>query len=344
MSRRRHAHTRPEQTKQPTGPAQITVRIHRPGKEHCEPLEPARISDEVKNPENILWVDIRDPGEKELEVLREEFGFHRLALEDVARQQQRPKVDEYPGYYFVVMYAALPTAEGEDITTTELDLFVGANYVVALHNEAIPAVSEALKRWEKTEPELRKNVGFLLHTIMDSVVDAYFPLVDLVEDRLDQIEFNLYAQIGRTSPEELLRVKRNLFTLRKAIYPVREIFNTFLSRDQPIFIQETRPYFQDVYDHVLRLLDIIDIQRDMATGALDAYLAVISNRLNETMQRLTVVGICVAMLGAIFGAWGMNTGHVPFDNLGVNGFYLVSGAAMLMVIVTLVWAKIRGLW
>src|ERR1041384_3545999 len=121
--------------------------------------------------------------------------------------------------------------------------------------------------------------------------------------RLDEVELSMFGQRGQFDPEELLNLKRTLYTLRKAIYPLREVFNTFLRRDQLIFSNETYPYFQDAYDHVLRLLDIIDVERDMATGALEAQLSVVSNRLNETMKRLTVIAICVAIMGAVFGAW-----------------------------------------
>jgi magnesium transporter len=252
-------------------------------------------------------------------------------------------VDEYPGYFYVVMYAACPPDPDGEVTTSEVDLFVGRNYVVALHRGEVPALEEASRRWEKRDPELREHVGFLVHTIMDSIIDAYFPVVDQIEDRLDSLELGLYQPGGATSPEELLAVKRSLFTLRRAIYPMREIFNTFLNREQEIFPPETFPYFQDVYDHVLRLLDIVDIQRDMATGTLDAHLAVVSNRLNDTMKRLTMVGICVALMGAVFGAWGMNFDLIPLAH-HPSGFWMVSSGLAVLIAIALSWARRRGLW
>lgn len=333
-----HPETLPE-----GGNARITIRLTGAANEHCAPIPAGQISDHLKDHGSLLFVLIQDPGPAELEMLREEFGFHRLALEDAARQQQRPKVDEYPGYFFVVVYSVLPLEAGEPVHTIEVDLFIGRNYLVALHRGEIPAMEEAIRRWDRTDPELRHDVGFLVHTVVDSIIDAYFPVVDVIEDRLDEVEISLFSGHWN-KPEELLDIKRSLFTLRKATYPMRDVFNIFLRRDDRVFSAETHPYFQDVYDHVLRLLDIIDIQRDMATGALDAHLSVISNRLNETMKRLTVITICVAIMGAIFGAWGMNFTHVPLDNWGLNGFYLVAGSTLVLTGLALVWAKRNDLW
>jgi magnesium transporter len=328
----------------PAGDGKISVWVSRPGIEKCEHIAPDRISEIIQGPDVIVWVDVDNPGEAELKVLQEEFGFHRLALEDVAKGMQRPKVDEYPDYFFVVLYAPLSQGDEHALETTEIDLFVGRNFVVTCHRGTIPSLEEGVRRWERTEPELRKHVGMLLHVIADTVIDAYFPIVDQIEDRLDDLELSMFRGQSGFDPEELIAVKRSLYTLRKAIYPLREVFNVFLRRDQMIFSSETYPYFQDAYDHVLRLLDIIDIERDMATGALEAQLSIVSNRLNETMKRLTVIAICVGVMGAVFGAWGMNFTQVPLDQLGLAGFFLVFGTTLILVAIVLAVAKRYGAW
>lgn len=333
-----------KQPRSAPAPNKIRVSVSQPGKPRCIHIQPERISDLLTNPDTVFWVDVADPGPEELEMLREEFGFHRLALEDVAHQRQRPKVDEYPDYYFVVMYAPLPPQDHKELQTEELDVFVGRNYVVTCHRKPVPSLTEAFERWERTDPDLRKQVGFLLHVVADAVIDSYFPIVDEIEDRLDDLELAMFSSTGKFQPEELLAIKRTLYTLRKAIYPMREVFNTFLRRDQVIFSPETYPYFQDAYDHVLRLLDTIDIERDMATGALEAQLSVTSNRLNETMRRLTVIAVCVAIMGAVFGAWGMNFDEVPFHSLGVGGFYVLVGSTIALVAIVLIVAKRMKFW
>lgn len=331
---------------QPAEGGKVVVWLSRAGSGNCERLAPERISDVLGEPGVTVWVNLQDPGREELEMLREEFGFHGLALEDVAHQGQRPKVDEYPGYYFVVMYAPVCAEDSGGVRTKEVDMFVGKNYVVTAHRGSIPALDDAARRWERTDPQLREQVGFLMHVIADAIIDSYFPIVEGIEDRLDRLEVALFRTGPQSSysAEEVLGVKRILYTLRKAIYPLREVFNVFLRRDQAIFSAETYPYFQDAYDHVLRLLDMIDIERDMATGALEAQLSVASNRLNETLKRLTVIAICVAIMGAVFGAWGMNFTHVPLDHLGVTGFAILVSATTGVVGLVLVVAKRLGFW
>lgn len=326
------------------GAGAVRTWVSRPGAPACATVAPPDISEAILEPGTLLWVDVRDPGEAELQMLREEFRFHHLALEDVTRQRQRPKVDDYPGHYFVVLYAPVPGADGGTPEAVELDLFVGRNYVVTLHRGEIPALQDAAARWEKTAPELRSEIGILLHTICDSVIDGYFPLVDEIEDRLDELELSLFQPGLRFDPGELLGVKRRLFEIRKVIYPLREVFNTFLRRDSPMFTAATYPYFQDSYDHVLRLLDIVDVQREIATGTLEAHLSLVSNNLNETMKRLTVVAVCVALLGAIFGAWGMNFDAVPLHEYGVAGFAGLCSVTLTLVALVLAVSRRLGFW
>src|SRR5688500_5026967 len=152
---------RPSLTQSPPAGAvagQISVWLCRPGVLECEYVRPDGINEVLGRPDTLLWVDIRDPGPEELAMLGEEFHFHRLALEDAAKQRQRPKVDEYPGYFFVVMYAPLPEQGGKELQTAEIDMFVGKNYVVTLHRGSIPALDEAIARWQRTDPELRSHV------------------------------------------------------------------------------------------------------------------------------------------------------------------------------------------
>ncbi|HZT40568.1 MAG TPA: magnesium transporter CorA family protein [Chthonomonadaceae bacterium] len=331
----------------PLPAGQITVLLRRPGSDHPEQLPPEQISDVLPIQGALLWVDIRNPGPSELAMLREEFDFTPLSLEDIAKQRQRPKVDEYPGYYFLVMYAPLRGRDRE-LETTEVDLFVGRNYIVSLHKGEVPALDEAERRWERARPDLRDRVGFLAHIVVDAMIDSYFPVVDDIDDRLERLDWTMFRGNASANPAELLALKHSLFELRKAIYPLREAFQEFPRREHSLFDLETHPYFQDVYDHILRLLDIVDIQRDMIAGALDAHLAFLSNSLNETMKILTVVGICEAAAGAMFGAWGMNVKGVPFAHVTVGGveigFWLVCGITTVIIALTLYWLKRRGMW
>jgi magnesium transporter len=179
------------------------------------------IRDYIREPSNLVWVDVQDPGPAELSMLWEEFGFHPLALEDVATGQQRPKMDEYKGYTFVVTYGVVPGADTKEPQTFEVDLFIGRNYMVSIHHGRVPALESALGRCTRGGAMLREGVGFLVYTVMDTIIDAYFPIIDAIEDELAKIESEMFARFRQEDVQRLLESKRTLFALRRVLYPLR---------------------------------------------------------------------------------------------------------------------------
>lgn len=287
------------------------------------------VSEYIREAENLVWMDVQDPGQEELSMLLEEFGFHPLALEDVAKGQQRPKVDEYKGYVFVVTYALASGDSLQDVQTAEVDLFIGRNFVVTVHRGRVPALEDAANRWTRGGALLREGVGFLVYTIMDAIIDSYFPLIGAIEEEVDETETAMLTQSRQTNVQQLLSLKRTLSTLRRILYPLRDTFNFFLKRDKPLFSPETVIYFHDVYDHVLRIVDVLEIEREMVSGALEAHLTILSNRLNATMKTLTVITVSVAIAGSVFGAWGMNV-PVPLAE-GMWAFPAIVGITVALV-------------
>jgi magnesium transporter len=288
------------------------------------------IHDYIKEPSNLVWMDVQDPGPEELSMLLEEFGFHPLALADVAKEQQRPKVDEYKGYLFAVTYCVPAGWDIKSLKTVEVDLFIGRNYVVTVHRGSIPALEEALARWTRGGPMLREGVGFLVYTVMDALIDTYFPVIDAIEDEIEETELSLFGRFRGEGVQDLLKLKRTLVVLRRVLYPLRETFHIFLRPDHTYFSASTLVYFQDLYNHILRILDVLDMERDMATGALEAYLTVMSNRLNQTMKTLSVLTMAVAILSAVFGAWGMNFSAMPLGD-SPWGFAIVVGSTIGLI-------------
>jgi magnesium transporter len=271
------------------------------------------IHDYIREADNTVWIDVQNPGQEELSMLLEQFGFHPLALENVAMGEQRPKVDEYKGHLFVVTYAVASKDDSQhEVRTAEVDLFIGRNYVVTLHRGRVPALEEAYNRWTRGGAMLREGVGFLVYTVMDAIIDGFFPVIDRIEDEIDEIEIEMFTQLNPRAVQSLLRLKRTLVTLRRVLYPLREMFHVFLRRDHAMFSANTQVYFQDVNGHVLRCLDILDIEREMVSGALDAYQMVLSNRLNVTMKTLAIISMVVGIAGLTFGAWGMNFEYIPW--------------------------------
>jgi magnesium transporter len=301
----------------------------------------AEIHEYVRDPTNLVWLDVQDPGPEELSMLLEEFGFHPLAIEDVAKGQQRPKVDEYRGYLFVVTYGVVPGGGPCDLQTAEVDLFVGRNYVVSVHRGRVPALEDALARWTRGGPLLREGVGFLVYTLMDALIDGYFPVIDAIENEAEETELSMFDPQRAVGVQELLQLKRTLVAVRRVLYPLRETFHVFLRPDHAYFSPATLVYFQDVHSHILRILDVVDVEREVVTGALEAYLTVASNRLNQTMRTLALITVAVAILSAVFGAWGMNFESIPLAGAPWGFAAVVCGTLALITLLVVVGRRRR---
>lgn len=284
----------------------------------------------VHEPGHVVWVDVEAPSADDLASLSAEFGFHTLALEEAGQGQQRPKAHQHMGYLVLVIYGVAASAPGRDAHLVEVDLLIGRNYVVTIHGEPLPAIDEALQRWCRGGPMLREGVGYLVYTVLDAVVDAYLPLVETIEDEVDDIQTHIFTQLPPGALQRLLQIKRLLSTVRRVLYPMRDMFDQLLRHEQAPFAAATRIYFHDVHSHVLRILDAVDMEREMVKAALDAHLSVTSNRLNATMKTLTVITAVVAIAGSVFGAWGMNFSEVPFANV-TWGFWGVFGGTVLAI-------------
>jgi magnesium transporter len=293
-------------------------------------VEEGDLHEYLREVDNTVWVDIQDPGPEELSMLLEEFSVHPLALEDVSRGQQRSKVIEYKSHLFVVMYAAVPHRDVVEFETSEVHLFIGRNYLVSIHRGPSSVLDEAAARWTRGGQLLREGVGFLVYTVLDAIIDSYFPLLDAIKEEMDDNEMDIFSRLQQDDVQRLLRLKRTLVALRRALSPLRETFTVFLRREHSFVTANTRVYFHDVYDHVLRILDILEIEREMVASTMEASLTVASNRLNRSMKTLTIITVCVAIVGSIFSAWGMNFHEIPLANTPA-GFWIVMGATVMLI-------------
>jgi len=297
-----------------------------------------QIHEYIRAAEHVTWVDVEDPGEREIAMLLEEFGFHPLALEEAAKGEQRPKIAEYKGYIRVVTYGVAASAGAPQLQASEVDIFIGRNYVVTIHRGPIPALEEGYRRWTRGGAMLREGVGYLVFTLVDSVIDTYFPVLDRLEDALDETELSIFSQSQDDATQDLLTAKRDLSTIRRVLSPLRESFSVLLRRDHPILTQNTTIHFQHVYDNILRILDAVDVQRDLVASSLDAQMTVVSNRLNRTMKTLTIITVVVATGGLVFGAWGMNFSRMPLSD-EPWGFSAVVGGTIALIVVVLVLSR-----
>ncbi|MHB0913288.1 MAG: magnesium/cobalt transporter CorA [Armatimonadota bacterium] len=289
----------------------LELRVLKPGNGFIREENLERIDKLVADSSKTVWLDALDPTHDELDLLAREFGFHPLAIDDYLTPHQRPKVDEYEGYFFIVIHSVEYSPEEGEVTPIELALFVGKNYIVTLHGKPLPMLSRIEGIWEKEPREVEHGIGLLLYDILDALVDSYFPVLDQIDDQIDGIEDEIFGQKSGASIESTFRLKRSLVLLRRIAAPLRDVFNVLTRRDQPLLSEHAITYLRDIYDHTLRILDTIDTYRDILTGALDAYLSIISNQLNGVMKTLTVVATILISAQVITGIYGMNFKYMP---------------------------------
>ena len=260
--------------------------------------------------QTTVWVDVVDPTPDEIARIGKEFQFHPLSLEDVARGGQRPKVDQYDGYQFIVFYGL--TSQSERITSHEVDIFLAKHCLVTFHKSDLPVMAQTAERWRTNAAALGNHgVGFLLHSVLDSLVDGYFPVLDDIAERADTLEESIILEGQPTLQAEILRLRRELLLIRRVVGPERDVMNIMIRRDPPLFGRKEVLYFQDVYDHLLRVTDTVDIYRDMLASILDANLSMVSHTLNIVVKRLTSYSIILMSISLIAGIYGMNFVFMP---------------------------------
>jgi len=271
-------------------------------------IDPADVSEAIKDPEQLVWVDVAAPDEADLGLLAEEFSLHALAMEDVRERHQRPKLEHYPDHAFIVAY----TAE-----RAEVDIFIGPTWLITIREddtEGAPSfIDGARKRFERTRPE-HATVGFLLYVVLDELVDGYFSRNDEVEDQLEELENRIFAEgrfDERLIQQELFDVRRRLLTYRRLAVPTRDVLAALLRREVEWIDDNAVIHLQDVFDHVLRAVDMVDNHRELMGNAVDAHLAIISNRMNSVMKRMTSWGAILLGSTLVAGIYGMNFEHMP---------------------------------
>jgi magnesium transporter len=269
--------------------------------------------EQLKAPGSLVWLDLVSPGKDELEMLRTRLGLHPLALEDLENRRQRPKVDTYPGQYVIVAYEVLPgKAQGRSYEPGEIHMIATGDSLVTVHWAASPVIEDVRARFRQPKPTIAASAGGLLYAVLDGVADGYFPLLDRLSDQIEQLEERIVA--GRQNADllrDVLHVKRKLLELRRIVAPLRDVANALLRRDLEIVDETLVPYYQDLYDHLVRVLDGVDLYRDLVAAALDANLAVQGNSLNVVVKRLTAFTVLLMVPTLVAGIYGMNFRFMP---------------------------------
>jgi magnesium transporter len=310
-ARRRGTTSLPPLTAPPVPPDPRHLAVCRTNGRFVREINPADISTLIAQRDQFVWFDVQDPQESDAELLREEFGFHPLAIEDATRTHERPKIDSYQGYYLLVFYTLSYDQELGRLVTQPINLFIGANYLVSVHHGPMQVVGETLQRWQRNEEGLGWDAGGLLYALLDAIVDDYFPMIDQLAERVENIEEQIFEHFQAAALQEVFALKRDLLNVRRIVAPERDVLNVLIRREVPIFDRANVVFLQDVYDHLIRVTDSIDTYRDLLSSALDAFLSVQSNQLNQILKVLTIASIVLMANALIAGIYGMNFEYMP---------------------------------
>ena len=261
-----------------------------------------------------LWVDMRVSSRQCIGMLDNVFSFHPLAVEDALNPSSRVKIDEYPSFLFAIVRGVRLKEDTDDPYDTEtfnMSFFLGANFLVTVHGGQSPAIATVTERIERHPELLARGSERVMHAIMDSAVDAYFPLLDKVDEFIDGLEERVFTVFDETAMHDIFQVKRLVLSLRRHLGPQREVFNVLSNRPTALIAPDSQVYFRDIYDHTLRINESLETFRELLSSTLDSYLTQVSNRLAHVTKGLSVVATISIPFVVISGMWGMNFAHIP---------------------------------
>ena len=244
-------------------------------------------------------------------------------------------------YYFVVFYAAAYNAEEDHIEAHAISMFIGANYLVTVHTGSVSHIADTIARWRAPRSPLDHRISALVHALLDAMVDDYFPLMDQVADRVENLEDIIFVEFDEGSIQTMFRLKKDLLSMRRIVAPERDVLNVLLRRQLPIFALEDMAYLQDVYDHIVRVTDSIDTYRDLLSSALDSYLSLQGNKLNQIMKTLTIASIILMTAAMITGFYGQNFKFFPSMDWPIGSFWsiILIAATTLALLIYFRWKR-----
>lgn len=321
----------------------LTTFLYRKGQPLETDVSRAQMLAALSEKDVLLWVDLESPNEFESDCLVEIFNFHDLAIEDCITDVSHPKVDDYEEYLFLVMHA-VDFKSKDTLSTIELDVFLGKNYVVTFHRDPVKSIDQVRDMVrKKTETCMGGSADKLVYFILDHLVDKYTPALDQYEERIDKLEeeiFNHAPKKGYLALSTIMQMKRDIFQFRRIVAPQRDTMN-FLTRNPTSFIKpKNMIYFRDIYDHLFKIYGTIDALHDAMAGILQAYFSYSSHKLNETIQRMTVLATLTMPAIIIASIYGMNFRVMP-ELEWKYGYLFSFGLMALMSIGMLIWMKLK---
>lgn len=267
----------------------------------------ARLEAELKDAHKRVWIDIEQPTGEELQFLEGKLGLHSLLLEDVQNERQRPKVDPYDEHLYIVLKAF---EGGRTSQTVQLNLVLAKHYLLSVRSKPMPFLEEVWARAQRNHNILNRGADFALYSVLDTFVDSLFPIIGTLDAELDAVSEKVFKDSSPEVMSRLFTLKRRLFNMRKAVVPLRDVLTTLSRHDSELINRKNTVYFRDVYDHMIRIIEALDNDREATSSAMEGYLTGVSNNLNQVMKKLTAITAIIMVPSLIAGIYGMNFGNI----------------------------------
>jgi len=317
-----------------------------PGKPARIDIPPQEFPRLIRDRRGLLWVDfVGEPSEIAMPILQS-FNFHHLAIDDALQETHAPKIDDWGDYLYIVLnYMHLvKSTDPWDTEIDELDIFLGRNYVITHHDNPVESIDETWGMCQRDPRYAKDGPDHLLYKIIDATVMNYMPIIEKIDEEIDWIEDQVFDRPSSQTLARLFTLKRVLLAMRRILLPQREVLNKMARDDYQVIDQKDRIFYRDIYDHLVRLHDVNESLRDLVGGALDTYLSVINNRMNEVMKTLTIITTLFMPLTFVTGFFGMNffAANPPYENWTIPAvFYGTLGLMLFTPVIMFFWMRRR---
>jgi magnesium transporter len=298
------------------------TRLYRDGELVKENFEPAEISDHLEDGACVVWLDLDAPTEEDFALIAEEFSLNPLAVEDAAAGRQRPKLDHYDDHVFISLYDVTLEGQTGQLKAHELAVFASHHYLITVRKTDGYSIDPVIQRWDDNANLAKYGVGFLLWGLLDVVVDGHFDTVQALDDQIEALEDVLFqpGDTGTKVQRQSYELRKSLLRIRRVVLPTREVLNALMRRESDLVDPALLPYYQDVYDHVLRAADWTDSLRDLVSTIVETHLTIQGNRMNEIMKKVTSWAAIAAVPAVITGYYGMNVLTYPRSGTDSGGY------------------------
>lgn len=305
------------------------------------------LHDARKDPQALLWIDLEGDPDPHGKLLETVCGLSRMTMDSIADPHERARLVESHHYFHLIAHALSFDPATQESSAPKLDVIFGANFLVTIHRVSLPwldTLGKSVRTGQTEENNMSRGVAFLLYAVLDALVDSYFPVLDDLDDMIDDLENITVRDTSNEVQARIFRMKRSLAQMRRIISPQVEVANALITRTGATIPKEMEPYFAEVHDHLVRAFEVLDSYRDLMSGLLDVYLTTVSNRLNNVMKQLTIIATIFMPITFVTGVFGQNFGHLPqVEHDNGSAFYVVL-AFMAVITAIQVWYFRRKGW